>query len=90
MVTKYLVTVREVYEQEEKNEVFSHRETGTVVSPWDYSHDLTDEQKKEYVRKLEPTGKMEVKENETPIYNQTFELNDLRVSDLVLYLNRVK
>lgn len=87
MLTKLMVIVKEVYEEEGKNEVFSHKETGQVISVWDFNNSEKI-QKDEYVRKVEPTGKMIRQEKSEAEYEQVFD--KLSIPDLVLYLNRIK
>lgn len=89
MVTKLLVTVKEIYEQEELETKFVNVNTQKEISEWDFQR-LSTEDQKDYVKQDMPTGRMEIKENNTPLYNQHFFPNELKVSDLVLYLNRIK
>ncbi len=90
MITKLLVAVREVYEEEETETQFQNINTQKVISTWDFEHNTPDEEKKNYIRQEVPTGKMVRKEKDEPEYAQVFELNNLKVADLVLYLNRIK
>lgn len=89
MITKLMVIVKEIYEEEETETKYININTQKQIDTWDFER-LLDEDQKQFVKQEIPTGRMERKEKEEAEYAQTFELKDLKVPDLVLYLNRIK
>jgi hypothetical protein len=92
MVKKIQILVREVYEQEETEKVWSHIKTGDTISDYDYRHDLPEgDTKEDYTRKETPTGKMELLTTDNdPIYGQVFSEEEFDIRDLILHLNRTR
>jgi|GEM_PF-1972314 hypothetical protein len=89
MIKKYQVLVREVYESEETETIIVNVNSQEEIASWKFS-DLTPEEKRDYVKQEVPTGKNKLEISNSELYQQVFNVNDLKIEDLVLYLNRVK
>ena len=83
----FRVSISEVSKVEEEETESVYVKDGKVIS-WNDHYNLSDEEKKGYIKTQKPTGKIKREENSEKVYEQ--DLDELDIKDLAVYLNRVR
>lgn len=88
IVKTYKITISEVtiYEKEEIEGKYINPETKNIVSDYDYRYELTEEEKKNFVKVYLPTGATARETKEVDVYEQIKD--NLDISDVSIYINR--
>ena len=87
----YKITIEEVIrtETEEVETKYVNKNTGEVISSYDYGYkDEYKEKQNEFEEVELPTGKRSINERQTKVYEQ--EKDDIEIADIAMYVNRAK